>query len=467
VSTTSHRPPVPPPAATALKTVAALALLQSALPLNLALTGAALLRSAVLRSAVLRPGGLRPGEVRPGELRSAPAAAPDPKTILVSGGKMTKALQLARSFHAAGHRVILVESAKYRLTGHRFSRAVDRFYTVPSPQAAGYTDALLEIVRKENVDVYVPVCSPAASYHDAQAKLALAGHCEVVHADPETIRGLDDKDQFAATARSLGLRTPDTYRVTSPQQVLDLGFPGPGRPYILKSIPYDPVERLDLTRLPQPAPAETAAFVRAKPISGAKPWILQSFIQGTEYCTHSTVRDGEVQLHCCCRSSAFQVNYESVDKPEIEAWVRRFVGALNLTGQFSFDFIEAGDGQVYAIECNPRTHSAITMFYNHPGVAAAYLEPDGRIQRPLGSSRPTYWMYHELWRMISRPTQIAERLKVITRGKEAIFDWSDPLPFLMVHHVQIPSLLLKNLRHRKDWIRIDFNIGKLVEPAGD
>ena len=36
----------------------------------------------------------------------------------------------------------------------------------------------------------------------------------------------------------------------------------------------------------------------------------------------------------------------------------------------------------------------------------------------------------------------------------------------MVHHVQIPSLLLENLRHGKGWMRIDFNIGKLVEAAG-
>jgi hypothetical protein len=37
----------------------------------------------------------------------------------------------------------------------------------------------------------------------------------------------------------------------------------------------------------------------------------------------------------------------------------------------------------------------------------------------------------------------------------------------MVHHLQIPSLLIGNLRHRKGWTRIDFNIGKLVEPGGD
>ena len=91
--------------------------------------------------------------------------------------------------------------------------------------------------------------------------------------------------------------------------------------YILKSIPYDPVNRLDLTTLPQSTPQQTTAFVRSKPISRDTPWIMQALVNGQEYCTHSTVRDGRVQAYCCCESSAFQINYEMVDKPEIEAWV--------------------------------------------------------------------------------------------------------------------------------------------------
>jgi predicted ATP-grasp superfamily ATP-dependent carboligase len=431
----------------ALKTAATLLLLLLVLPLNLALTAIALLRSIVVKP---------PRKV-----------AAHPKTILISGGKMTKALQLARSFYGAGHRVVLVESHRYWLTGHRFSRAVDRFYAVPKPQEKVYVETLLAIVRREEVDVYVPVCSPVASYYDAVAKQALSKYCEVLHLDPDRVQQLDDKYQFSALAASLGLAVPDAYRITEPQQVLDFDFSQQPQPYILKSIPYDSVRRLDLTRLPCATPQETAAFVESLPISEANPWIMQAFIAGQEYCTHSTVRDGELQVYCCCRSSAFQINYEQVDKPEIEAWVRQFVKGLKLTGQVSFDFIQAADGQVYAIECNPRTHSAITMFYNHPDVASAYLEDGSAMIQPLPSSRPTYWFYHEIWRLVTQPAKAAERLKIIASGKDAIFDWSDPLPFLMVHHAQIPWLLLENLWQLKGWVRIDFNIGKLVEPAGD
>jgi predicted ATP-grasp superfamily ATP-dependent carboligase len=437
----------------ALKTVATLSLLLLVLPFNLLLTAIALLRTAIVRSPR--------------------ATATYPKTILVSGGKMTKALQLARSFHRAGHRVILIESHKYWLTGHRFSRAVDRFYTVPNPDAPDYIDVLLKIVQSEGVDVYIPVCSPVASYYDALAKQSLSPHCEVMHVDLDRVQQLDDKYAFTTTAAAMGLRVPESHCITHPQQVLDFDFSQKPRKYILKSIPYDSVRRLDLTQLPCDSPSETAAFAHALPISERNPWIMQEFILGQEYCTHSTVRNGELRLHCCCKSSAFQINYENVDQPAIEAWVRQFVGGLKLTGQVSFDFIQAeDDGQIYAIECNPRTHSAITMFYNHPDVAEAYLEQrllPAAIQ-PQKSSRPTYWIYHEIWRLVTHlhsPSAAWQRLNIIARGKDAIFDWADPLPFLLVHHWQIPLLLLKNLRQSKGWVRIDFNIGKLVELGGD
>ncbi|MHA6783049.1 ATP-grasp enzyme [Pseudonocardia saturnea] len=353
------------------------------------------------------------------------------------------------------------------MTGHRFSRAVDRFLTVPDPRSPGYAAALLDIVITEGVDVYIPVCSPVSSYYDALAKPLLAPHCEVLHPGAETVRVLDDKHAFPAPASSLGLSVPDSHRLTTPQEVEDFEFAGSAAHYILKSIPYDPVHRLDLTPLPRPTAQATAAFARSKPISADTPWIMQQFVTGQEYCVHTTVRDGAVQVYACCESSAFQVNYEMVDVPAIEEWVRGFVEPLGLTGQISFDLMLDADGRVFPIECNPRTHSAITMFYDHPDLARACLDPDVPVITPTATSRPTYWTYHELWRILSRQRTLRDGVRVLTRGTDAIFDWSDPLPFLLVHHLQIPWLLIRNLVTGRDWIRIDFNIGKLVEPAGD
>jgi predicted ATP-grasp superfamily ATP-dependent carboligase len=440
-----------------LQNVGALLLLLLVLPLNLLIVALSLLAFSISRPFRLR------------------AIASTPRqTILISGGKMTKALQLARSFHAAGHRVILVETHKYWLTGHRFSWAVDRFYTVPAPETDPdtYAQALLHIVQQEQVDLYVPVCSPVASYYDSLAKPMLSNHCEVFHFDAPITQQLDDKFAFNQIASQLGLSVPKSYRITHSDQVLNFDFSQENRKYILKSIPYDSVRRLNLTQLPCASRAEMEAFVRSLPISEAHPWMMQEFIPGKEYCTHSTVRDGVVRLHCCSESSAFQVNYAQIEHPQILAWVQKFVSGTGFTGQISFDFIVTADGEVFAIECNPRTHSAITMFYNHPDVAAAYLNHtfacDTTLQ-PLPTSRPTYWLYHELWRLtgIRSLAQAGRWFKTVGQGQDAIYRWDDPLPFLMVHHWQMPLLLLGNLQRLRGWIRIDFNIGKLVELGGD
>lgn len=438
------------------RTVGALALLGLAAPVAAGVTGAALLSSVLRR-------------------RYAPAAPPSGRlTVLVSGGKMTKALTLCRVFHAAGHRVVLVEAEKYRWTGHRSSRSVDVFRTVPGPDDPGYAEALLRVVQEEGVDVYVPVCAPATAIADARAKALLETRCRVLHLEPDEVELLDDKAAFARAAADLGLPVPETHEVRSAEEVLAFDFASrAGRSFILKSIAYDPVHRLDLTRLPfGPTDADRVAMrrhVEALPLSADNPWILQEHVTGQEICTHGTVVGGVLRVHLCCASSAFQVNYAMIDRPRVRAWVETFVRERGLTGQVSFDFIETADGTPYAIECNPRTHSAITMVEHHPDLAEAYLAAvfDGEPLAPLPGSRPTYWLYHELWRLLVAERPRAATLRVLREGRDAMWDRADPLPFLLEHHRQVPVLLLRSLVRGRDWIRIDFNIGKLVEAAGD
>lgn len=401
--------------------------------------------------------------------------AEHPNNILITGAKMTKCLQLARLFHGAGHRVFLLETHKYWLSGYRFSRAVTGFYTVPEPQmnAEGYCQGILNIIKREKIDVFIPVSSPIASYYDSLAKKLIAPLCECILFEPEITLQLDNKFTFTETVHKLGLSGLKSHLITDPQQILNFDFAGDGSQYIVKSIAYDSCHRLDLTRLPLASTKEMEAFLEKLPISPENPWVMQEFIEGKEYCTHSTVKNRSIRLHRCSHSSPFQVNYQQVDNPAIFQWIQQFVKALNLTGQISFDFIQTQDGTVYPIEFNPRTHSAITMFYNHPEAADAYLEnnPDKNKMpvEPLPGSKPTYWLYHELWQLtkIRSWRQCKQWGGRLIEGKDAIFQLDDPLPFLMVPHWQITLLLLKNLRRLKNWIKIDFNIGKLVEPDGD
>lgn len=430
----------------AARTLGALGALTAALPVSLIATTAALLRPA-------RP---------PAEAADGPRL-----TVLLSGGKMTKSLALARAFARAGHRVVLVETARYRWTGHRASRAVDRFHVVPAPIDPGYAEALLRVVQREQVDVYVPVSSPVASRHDARAKPLLSPHCEVLTMDADLVDVLDDKHRFVELAGRLGLDVPRSYLVTSPAQVAEVDVADAPHGYLLKRIAYDPAGRLRPLHLTGADPECERALVARLPIAPEDPWVLQEYLHGQEYCTHSTVRGGRVQVWVCCPSSASQLTYETADVPAVRQWVTRFVGALGLTGQVAFDFIVTDGGRALPIECNPRTHSAITLFHSTPGLADAYLNERDEPLEPVLGSRPTYWLHHELGQLLRHPSTWRTRVARLAHGTDAVLDGRDPLPFLLLHHRQLPALLLQNLRAGRRWLRIDLNIGKLVEPGGD
>jgi hypothetical protein len=93
-----------------------------------------------------------------------PISNPNSKRILISGGMMTKSLQLCRSFHQAGHEVVLIDESINWLTGHRWSNSVERFYVHPSAitEPDAYISTLANIVRKEKIQIFMPV---NRSYH--------------------------------------------------------------------------------------------------------------------------------------------------------------------------------------------------------------------------------------------------------------------------------------------------------------
>lgn len=94
--------------------------------------------------------------------KTTPIINPHSKRILISGGRTTAALQLCRAFARAGHQIILIDEFRNWLTGHRWSNSVERFYVHPSPthQPDEYLHTLTNIVRKEKIDLFIPMISP-------------------------------------------------------------------------------------------------------------------------------------------------------------------------------------------------------------------------------------------------------------------------------------------------------------------
>jgi hypothetical protein len=200
------------------------------------------------------------------------------------------------------------------------------------------------------------------------------------------------------------------------------------------------------------------------------------------------VADGKVLTYCCCESSDLLVNYSSLP-PDVNfmsayglEFTRRFVRAHNMTGQIAFDFIRSNtDGELYAIECNPRTHTAIVLFRDqpvHPAApgqsewAAAYLAAlspakteaflarrNGKPVTPVVGRPPAYWIGHELFDAL----HFRDAKTLIHRllfEFEAHWDAEDPLPWLALYHLQWPAVFLQSLLTGRRWTRINASTGK-------
>ena len=437
-----------------VKTVATLALLLVTLPLNLALTAAALLRSLLIKP------------------RRAVAA--DPKT---DPDQRRQDDQGAGSSRASFHRGRASGDPRRvaQVPVHRppvLPRGRPLLHRARARRAPGTSTALRRRSSgARRVDVYVPGLQPGRQ----PVRRARRGGARRLRGRAR--RPGDGRGDSTTSTRSPPPRPrsacPCPTPIASPtrSRSIDFDFGARPRPYILKSIAYDPVAP---ARPHAPAAGHARRDGRVRPRRCRSPRTTRGSCRSSSR-ARSTARTapcatGACRLHCCCESSAFQLNYAMVDKPEIEAWVAavRRRAAAHRPGVVRLH--RGSDGRpLYAIECNPRTHSAITMFYDHPRPRPGLpRRPAPPRSDAAAASRPTYWLYHELWRLVTEPgTGVGAARGRSLRGKDAIFDWADPLPFLMVHHLQIPSLLLDEpAPAARAGLRIDFNIGKLVEPAG-
>lgn len=312
------------------------------------------------------------------------------KTILVTGGRTNKALALLRAFKREGHRVILAEEASWgTLTCARFSRAADKYYSLPEPHKTPeeYIGALQTIIERERVDAWVPCSSVHATMVDAEAarririeRLGGVRGCDCFIPEPDVCGMLHWKDQFEDLCVELGYPVPHGKKVTSIGEAVEfLHAPetlAKGHRYLLKALTLDDLGRDDFTLLPLATREETLRHLLTMPMPPTEqdPFLLQQFLFGPEYCTHVAARDGRVVAFVACRSNQLLMRYGDVRGLgeherevglELEKWTQRFLQLYKaklqregktgpeheLTGHFSFDFIVEGD-TVYVLECN-------------------------------------------------------------------------------------------------------------------
>ena len=438
-----------------------------------------------------------------------------PRTILVTGVGMTKGLMLARTFYLAGHDVIGADFEPHGVPAcGRFSKALRKYYTLEKPNgvdgATYYIQGLLRIVWREKVDLWVSCSGVASAVEDGQAAEVLErrSDCKCVQLDAHTTQVLHEKHSFIEQTADLGLPTPETHNVTSRAAVHKVLHESPRtkKRYIMKSIGMDDATRGNMTVLPRRTLSETYNHLATVPISPTKPWVLQQYISGKEYCTHALIVDNQVKAFLACPSLELLMHYEALPSDSAlnvamlqftQQFVTRYPG--NMTGHLSFDFLveervsaKGAEMALEPIECNPRAHTAVALFQGkEKEMVGAYLDAlrprmnghadahESAIQsEPVTPSKPDryYWVGHDLVMLIIYPILLIllgrMSLSEYTHGckiflehvllwKDGTYELWDPLPWWCLYHIYWPGQFLACILQRRKWSRINVSTLKM------
>lgn len=289
-----------------------------------------------------------------------------PPTALITGGRAPLALEWARLLHGAGWRVVSAESLRPNLL--EASATVSARYGVPEPREhpEAFVGALEAIVRAEGVAWVIPTCEEVFMIGWGRERLEAAG-ARVLAPSLTALDVLHHKGRFAAHARALGLAVPETEVLESRAALSTrLAAKPAGEAWILKAAYSRFGNGVRRVSSGEPLPPD----VRPTP---EEPWLLQRAVPGRVRCAYALVREGRLAAFCDYASEwkagEASIAFEYQGHPGVRAWVEHFVESASGDMQLSFDFIETPEGEVFALECNPRTTSGIHLFARSPRFA--------------------------------------------------------------------------------------------------
>lgn len=342
--------------------------------------------------------------------------------ILLTGGRAPATLELARAFHRAGHTVFMAESLRGHLS--QPSAAVKANFVVPAPRLnkEAFILALQRIIVENHIDLLIPTCEEIFYVSMGRDELP----CTVFAEPIKKLNVFHNKWSFVVNAIGMDLYAPETILISNQDDVLHAY--AHWRTLVLKPV-YSRFAARTLIKPPLQKALSTLKF--------ETPWVAQEFLVGQQYCTYSVCHNGVVHAHTAYPTNftagpGAAIVFNHVEHPAIFNWVKTFVRENNFTGQIAFDFIQTSSGQLYALECNPRTTSGVHLLASNPMFVDAFVNPQPGCITPLDRSShmlSTAMVMYALPEAIKNGNLI-NWLKTFFTSNDVIFDLRDPMPFL-------------------------------------
>ena len=380
------------------------------------------------------------------------------KTVLLTLGRLPKALELARALHGAGARVLVADPFERHLTGS--SRAVERSFVVTAPAVdpGRYLDELRGIVVRQGVDIVQPVSEEIM--HVADLRGTLPSRCALRAMPPAALHAVHDKGRFVDVCTAAGVRAPQTHRLGAREaQALAAACD-----VVVKPVASCSGRGVEFVARGAALPPRAEACV------------VQQRIDGQLLSTFSIARAGELLQTVVYRGAVMQgtvaVCFERIDpSPAVLDWVSQFVSHTRFDGFVSFDLIVDASGAVFGIECNPRATSGI-HFVAPQDLAQAVLDPSfsGPMQfRPERLQQQFYPCLTETQKsMFSR--RFMRNLRCLRAARDVTWDRRDPWPFIAMPYTAWNIIALASRRRATfgevamlDFERVASDRGRVLE----
>lgn len=291
------------------------------------------------------------------------------RTVLITGARAPVALELARSFAAAGFPSHLADSVPSLMVS--WSKTVTQVHRYASPRfaRAAFRRDVAALVRRLDPVLIVPTCEEV--FHLASAAPELGIVDRLFAPDFATLCILHGKSSFSAACAAIGVDTPATRKLTGAELVADAAR-------FARGLVFKPEFSRFATRALIRPSAQAAARLAPTP---SEPWAEQDFVDGREVCFYAVSRGGMLTAFSVYEptwrldggaSYAFAPVAGEV-AARLRAIAARLAADIVHQGQFSCDAIVDSDDRPWLIECNARATSGAHLFGPGPSLAGAML----------------------------------------------------------------------------------------------
>ncbi len=295
--------------------------------------------------------------------------------VLVTSSRNTFALDAIRKLGSTGHTVVASDTYAGAIGNH--SRYLTAHEVTASPRFE--TDAFIhdinDIVERYEIDLIVPTFEEV--FYLAARAADLAPGVRLYAGRFDKLARLHDKASFQRLVEAAGVPIPETVVATDDASLTEAiaRFP--------RFFARAAFSRGGVGLLTNTGPLAGKVEVSDCHPTPDQPWLVQPFVDGPMVCTYSTIVDGRVTSHCTYRAPeqwahSTGITFLAVDSTVTLDYTQRIVDALDpgFSGQLSFDFVD-NDGELFAIECNPRPTNGIILLGAQEFSAALVGEGDG------------------------------------------------------------------------------------------